>query len=91
MGHLFRGQYRDQPGVATHQRGRHNGGIGFAVQYPLDGFGGVVGFHDDRLAQGVAVVVAVPWRPAAPSAHSAEGADTRVRDARQVQQIRAAG
>jgi two-component system LytT family sensor kinase len=55
-------------------------------------FGADFRFEFHRLSQGVAVIVAVPWRPAAPAAQPADdGADARARDARQVQQIRAAG
>ncbi len=55
-------------------------------------FGADFRFEFHRLSQGVAVIVAVPWRPAAPAAQPADDStDARVRDARQVQQIRAAG
>jgi two-component system LytT family sensor kinase len=55
-------------------------------------FGADFRFEFHRLSQGVAVIVAVPWRPAAPAAQPADdSADARARDARQVQQIRAAG
>jgi LytS/YehU family sensor histidine kinase len=54
-------------------------------------FGADFRFEFHRLAQGVAVIVAVPWRPAAQAAQPADSADARVRDARQVQQMRAAG
>jgi two-component system LytT family sensor kinase len=52
-------------------------------------FGADFRFEFHRLSQGVAVIVAIPWRVASAAA-AAGDAEARVRDARQVQQVRAA-
>jgi two-component system LytT family sensor kinase len=52
-------------------------------------FGADFRFEFHRLSQGVAVIVAIPWRLASAAA-AAGDAETRVHDARQVQQVRAA-
>ena len=54
-------------------------------------FGADFRFEFHRLSQGVAVIVAVPWRVANAATAAAGSAETRVHDARQVQQVRAAG
>jgi two-component system, LytTR family, sensor kinase len=54
-------------------------------------FGADFRFEFHRLSQGVAVIVAIPWRVAGAAAALADSPEARVRDARQVQQIRAAG
>jgi two-component system LytT family sensor kinase len=53
-------------------------------------FGADFRFEFHRLSQGVAVIVAVPWRVAS-AATAAGSTETRVRETRRVQQVRAAG